>query len=119
MVPPSAPPKSQRVSPVSFSYMLAHPLPSDSHVSFVFHQNTEKKARRVPIEIRAKDELIAVLQSEVKILRQANSLQWQEVAKLKQVIAAQDIERKAMLSELADLKGSKKKCGNHDEDESV
>jgi len=49
-----------------------------------------------------KDEIIAVLQSEVKILRQANDLQKQEVEKLKEVVAAQDEERKQLKKELAD-----------------
>ena len=53
----------------------------------------EKRSRRDPPDVRAKDDLIAVLQAEIKILRQANEMQQQELMRLKQVIAAQNAER--------------------------
>ena len=61
----------------------------------------EKRSRRDPPDVRAKDDLIAVLQAEIKILRQANEMQQQELMKLKEVIAAQNTERKELKRELA------------------
>lgn len=76
-----------------------------------FKAQPNKRQRRYGPDDKTKDEVIAVLQAEVKILRNANSLQKQEVEKLREVVAAQDEERKQLKAELASKGGDK--CGNH------
>jgi len=85
-------------------------------LSFYSNFAIADKRKRDP-DLQAKEAIIQVLHSEIKILYQANHLQKQEIASLKEVAAAQEKECKELEAEIAAL--DQKEEDSKDSDEAV